>query len=96
MDFQEKGKIALVTGASSGIGRAVAIALAKAGIVTVGAARSLDKLQQLQEEMKSQNIQNFVPVQMDVTDKNDVSKPEKFCQNNKSSQKAHKVPTDLP
>ncbi len=73
MDQKVKGKIALVTGASSGIGRAIAKALAKTGIITVGAARNLDKLNELQDELKSENIQNFVPIRMDVTDKNDVS-----------------------
>jgi len=40
------GKVAIVTGASRGIGRAISIALAKEGVTVVLAARSIQKLQQ--------------------------------------------------
>ena len=40
------GKVAIVTGASRGIGRAISIALAKEGATVVLAARSIQKLQQ--------------------------------------------------
>lgn len=45
------GKIALVTGASQGIGRACAIELARNGATVVLAARSLDKLQAVAAEI---------------------------------------------
>ncbi|MBM7069171.1 SDR family NAD(P)-dependent oxidoreductase [Actibacterium sp. 188UL27-1] len=45
------GKVALVAGASSGIGRACAAALAEAGAHVVAAARSADKLNALVAEM---------------------------------------------
>jgi 3-oxoacyl-[acyl-carrier protein] reductase len=47
------GRVALVTGASQGIGRACAIRLAKEGARVVLAARSLDKLQQVESEIAS-------------------------------------------
>jgi ribitol 2-dehydrogenase len=46
MDRSLSGKVAVVTGASSGIGLATARALADAGAVLVVAARSIEKLEQ--------------------------------------------------
>lgn len=66
------GKIALVTGASSGIGRAIAKTLAKSGIITVAVARRIEKLIELQNELKLQNVDNLVPMQVDITDKDEV------------------------
>ena len=45
------GKIALVTGASQGIGRAVALELARAGATVALAARSADKLESVAAEI---------------------------------------------
>lgn len=42
-----KGKVALITGASSGIGKAIALELDKAGMKLILTARSLDKLEDL-------------------------------------------------
>jgi NAD(P)-dependent dehydrogenase (short-subunit alcohol dehydrogenase family) len=58
------GKIALVTGAGSGIGRAVALALAKVGFTVVLAGRRLPQLEQVAREAGSGSI----AVTADVTD----------------------------
>ena len=47
------GKTALVTGASQGIGRACAMALSAQGACVILAARNLDKLQQVADEIAS-------------------------------------------
>jgi NAD(P)-dependent dehydrogenase (short-subunit alcohol dehydrogenase family) len=60
------GKVALVTGASSGIGKASAIALADAGASVVLAARSLDKGEAVAEQIRSAGAR-AVFVQTDVT-----------------------------
>lgn len=49
--FSLKGKIALVTGASSGIGRAMALALARAGAAVVHVARGENELRVAVEEV---------------------------------------------
>lgn len=69
--FDLTGKVALVTGASSGIGRASALALAMQGAKVVVAARRIDKLTALAAEIKSHG-KEALAVQMDVTKKADV------------------------
>jgi NADP-dependent 3-hydroxy acid dehydrogenase YdfG len=65
--FRLDGKRALVTGASSGIGLASAMALAEAGAHVVLAARSLDKLEGVASEMRALNLSVDV-LAMDVSD----------------------------
>jgi len=48
------GEVAIVTGASSGIGRAAALKLAQAGASVALGARRTDRLSQLQDEIASQ------------------------------------------
>ncbi|WP_025146432.1 SDR family oxidoreductase [Pedobacter jeongneungensis] len=48
-----KGKVVAVTGASSGMGKAIAIELAKNGAKVILGARRIDKLQQIVDEIKS-------------------------------------------
>ena len=47
------GRVALVTGASQGIGRACALKLASAGIEVAVAARNREKLDELASEIKA-------------------------------------------
>ncbi|NEJ23039.1 SDR family NAD(P)-dependent oxidoreductase [Rhizobium leguminosarum] len=61
------GKIALVTGASSGIGAATALKLAEAGAKVGIAARRTDKLEGLQKEIVSKGGEALV-IEMDVVD----------------------------
>jgi short-subunit dehydrogenase len=61
------GKVAIVTGASEGIGRATAQALAKAGAKMVLAARNQARLQELAEELRRQGNEAHV-IPTDVRD----------------------------
>jgi 3-oxoacyl-[acyl-carrier protein] reductase len=60
------GKTALVTGAGRGIGRAIALALAKAGCTVVVSARSLAELLAVEQEIVAANG-NARVVQADLT-----------------------------
>ncbi|APX15599.1 3-oxoacyl-ACP reductase [Phaeobacter inhibens] len=65
--FRLDGKRALVTGASSGIGRACAVALAEAGAHVTIAARRIEPLEALVAEMQAADMQAEVMV-LDVAD----------------------------
>jgi short-subunit dehydrogenase len=60
------GKAAIVTGASSGIGLAVARALARRGVRVALVARSADKLAAIARELGSERAESFP---LDVTDR---------------------------
>lgn len=61
------GKVALVTGASSGIGAATALALAGAGVKVGIAARRTDRLEELKAEITEKGGEALV-IEMDVVD----------------------------
>jgi 3-oxoacyl-[acyl-carrier protein] reductase len=65
--FSLKDKVALVTGASQGIGRATALALAESGAKVAVAARNADKLLSLVGEIRAAGGQALA-VPMDVAD----------------------------
>lgn len=52
MDFSLKGKVALITGASRGIGKAAAIGMAQAGADIAIASRKLPDLEKVAEEVR--------------------------------------------
>lgn len=61
-------KIALVTGASRGIGRAAALALAKAGAQVVAVARTAGGLTELDDEIRAATGQPATLVPMDIAE----------------------------
>ncbi|MGB0907680.1 MAG: SDR family NAD(P)-dependent oxidoreductase [Maricaulaceae bacterium] len=69
--FDLKGQVALITGASSGIGARFATSLAANGAKVVLTARRLDKLNALADEINESGGEAFAVV-MDVTDERSV------------------------
>ncbi len=70
--FDMSGKVALVTGASSGFGMHFARVLAAAGAKVVVAARRVERLQALVDELHASNSQACA-VNLDVTDSGSVA-----------------------
>jgi NAD(P)-dependent dehydrogenase (short-subunit alcohol dehydrogenase family) len=70
--FSLKGRTALVTGASSGIGNGVARGLAQAGAAVVVAARRRDKLEKLVKEIEQEGGLAMA-ASLDVTDNNTIN-----------------------
>jgi 3-hydroxy acid dehydrogenase/malonic semialdehyde reductase len=68
-----KGNIVFVTGASSGIGRATAIAFAREGCRLLLCARNLDSLQDLQQTLTSAGAQSVHVFRLDVQDRQAVN-----------------------
>ena len=66
------GRVALVTGASSGIGRATARALHREGASLVIVARRLDRLEELATELTSSGAGDVLVIRLDTTDREGV------------------------
>ncbi len=71
--FSLHGRTALVTGASSGIGRHFAGVLARAGARVAVAARRLDRLETLAADIRA-NGSEAIAVELDVTDPESVAR----------------------
>jgi hypothetical protein len=65
MGYDLKNRVVLITGASSGIGRACAVAFHRAGCRIAAAGRSMDRLVSLVETLGGERVR---PLQLDVTD----------------------------
>ena len=66
-----EGKVALVTGASSGIGEALAVALSQAGAIVVLTARDEDRLEAAKKKCDGRPVWSFPA---DVTSEAQVQK----------------------
>lgn len=69
--FDLTGKVAVVTGASSGLGARAAVAYAKAGADVALLARSVDKLELVRQEILSLG-KKCIAIKCDVTDEENV------------------------
>ena len=70
--FELKGRVAVVTGASSGLGRSMTYALAERGASLVLLARRIDKLKELKKDLESKGAR-VLAIKCDVTSTNEVN-----------------------
>ncbi|KAK5639806.1 hypothetical protein RI129_010617 [Pyrocoelia pectoralis] len=68
-----QGKVAVITGASDGIGAAISKKLTNAGLHVVGLGRNEERLEKLSAELKNQ-LGKFFPFKADVTKEEDILK----------------------
>ncbi|CAL7944507.1 unnamed protein product [Xylocopa violacea] len=76
---QWRGKLAVVTGASSGIGEALSIALVQHGVNVVGLARRLENMKKLAVQTKNAKG-TFHPIACDLTKEEDILKAFKLIE----------------
>src|ERR687883_677832 len=78
--LENNNKVAIVTGASSGIGYATSLALSKAGVRVAVGARRIDRLQELEKQIIENDEEGrtraaaeeiFIQQKLDVTSKSD-------------------------
>ncbi|KAM9318133.1 dehydrogenase/reductase SDR family member 11-like [Pholidichthys leucotaenia] len=68
-----KGRVALVTGASVGIGAAIARELVRHGMTVVGCARDVGKIQKLAEECQREGLSGvLVPIKCDLNNEEEI------------------------
>ena len=70
--FNLKGRVAVITGASSGLGRQMAHAFAEQGANLVLVARRIERLEELKKELELSGVK-VLPIKCDVTSTNDIN-----------------------
>ncbi|MDP8233436.1 MAG: SDR family oxidoreductase [Candidatus Saelkia tenebricola] len=71
MDLKIKGKYALVTGGTHGIGKSIALALADEGCNVSVCSRNIERVKQTEKELKEKGV-DVLALQADVTEKKDI------------------------
>ena len=74
--FNLNNRVAVITGASSGLGKQMAFAFAKQGANLAILARRVEKLEELKKELKKENVK-VLAIKCDVTSTDDINKAAK-------------------
>jgi len=77
--FNLKGRIAVITGASSGLGRQMCHAFAKQGADLVLLARRIERLEELKKELEKDDIK-VLPIKCDVTSTDEINNAAKLSE----------------
>ena len=70
--FNLKGRVAVITGASSGLGKQMSEAFAKQGADLAILARRLDRLEELKTELEKEGVK-VLPIKCDVTNTEEIN-----------------------
>ncbi|XP_058466521.1 farnesol dehydrogenase-like [Malaya genurostris] len=66
------GKVAMVTGASSGIGAAIAKELARSGLTTIGLARRVHRVELLKKDLTGEAASRLIAMKCDITKEEEI------------------------
>ena len=77
--FNLKGRVAVISGASSGLGRQMARAFANQGADLVILARRFERLEELKSELEPLNVR-VLPIMCDVTSTDDITNAAKLAE----------------
>ena len=77
--FNLKNRVAVVTGASSGLGKQMAMALAKQGADLVIIARRIERLEEYKKELEKEGVR-VLPIKCDVTSTEDINRAAKVAE----------------
>ncbi|MBP3255361.1 MAG: glucose 1-dehydrogenase [Clostridia bacterium] len=77
--FNLKGRVAVITGASSGLGKQMATAFAKQGANLVVLARRIERLEELKVELEKDGVE-VLPIKCDVTSTDDINNAAKLAE----------------
>ena len=77
--FNLKGRVAVITGASSGLGKGMAASFAEQGADLAILARRVERLEELKKELEEKGVK-VLPVKCDVTNTEDIDKAAKLVE----------------
>ena len=77
--FSLKGRVAVITGASSGLGRQMATAFARQGADLVILARRIERLEEVKNDLEKEGVK-VLPIKCDVTSTEDIENAAKLAE----------------